>query len=172
MSSLAEHIFFLFFLISSQKVWSQTASLTWWTCEMSRPPAARLSCRWVLATVSCCGSKCWSLWFLLLLLLSPLFLLLHLTLVMKSGLLCFSHYLFIKDMTRKWELPWRQLHKVAELYAGLHCLLFCQENGAKWGARGVFFSFFFSFLLGLSLVPLSLFVSFVAQTMTSLLRSF
>lgn len=30
------------------------------------------------------------------------FLLLNLTPVMKLGLLCFSHYLFIKDMTRKW----------------------------------------------------------------------
>lgn len=100
-----------------------------------------------------------------------LFLLLHLTLVMKSGLLGFSHYLFIKDMTRNWELPWRQLHKVSKLYAELHCLLFCQERGAEWGAGGVF-SFFFFFLLRLSLVPLSLFVCFVPQTMTSLLWSF
>lgn len=152
------HIFFsLFFLISSQKVRSQTVSLTWWTCELSRPPAGRLSLRWVLAPLSCCDLKCWSLWFWFwVFFVVVVVLLLHLTLVMKSGLLCFSHYLFIKDMTRKWELPWRQLHKVSELYAELHCLLFCQESGAEWGARGVFFSFFFFFLLGLSLVPSSL----------------
>lgn len=83
---------------------------------------------------------------LILVLFFLLFLLPHLTLVMKSGLLCFSHYLFIKDMTRKWELPWRQLHKVSELYAELHCLLFCQERGAEWGAGGVFFLSFLFFL--------------------------
>lgn len=42
----------------------------------------------------CCCSKWQTLWFS--------FLLLNLTPVMKLGLLCFSHYLFIKDMTRKW----------------------------------------------------------------------
>lgn len=86
----------------------------------------------------CCRFKCQSLWFS--------FLLLHLTLVMKSGLLCFSHYLFIKDMTRKWGLPWRWLHKVSKLYAVLHCLLFCQECCVEWEARGVFFFFLLFFV--------------------------
>lgn len=104
--------------------------------DLVNSPADRLSCRWVLATASRCGYECQSLWYGFF-----FFLLLHLTLVMKSGLLCFSHYLFIKDMTGKWELPWRRLHKVSELYAELHCLLFCQERGAEWGAGGVF-SFF------------------------------
>lgn len=143
------HIFFLFFfLISVQKVRSQTASFTWWTCETSRPPAGRLSCRWVLATVSCCGFKCWVV---------PIyFFWLFFFFIAASysgnevGTVGFSHYLFIKDMTRKWELPWRRLHKVSELYAELHCLLFCQERGAEWGAGGVF-----SFFSLLSFFPVS-----------------
>lgn len=62
---------------------------------------------------------------------APTFYCPNLTPVMKLGLLCFSHYLFIKDMTRKWVLPWRWLREVCCMRR-LHCLLFRQECRLQW----------------------------------------
>lgn len=81
------------------------------------------------------------------------FLLLNLALVMKLGLLCFSHYLFIKDMTRKWGCHGDGSTKSPSCMPS--CIVYSSAKSAVLNRKRKDFP-----------APSSLFLSSVVQTMT------